>query len=84
MVYIYSTRSLLVKHITELNQCCVILIRNSKQKSGARLLTRTVFQYLSTRTESANNYNEYKDCQGVKYFVFPIKSPVTWHFLSIR
>ncbi len=41
-MYIYSTRSLLSNHIIELNECFVVLIHESKQKSGARLLTPTV------------------------------------------
>ncbi len=42
-LYIYSTRPLLSKYIVELNQYCVVLIYDSKHKSGARLLTPTVY-----------------------------------------
>ncbi len=41
-IYKCSTRSLLFGDMIELNKCCAVEINNSKQRSGARLLTLTV------------------------------------------
>jgi hypothetical protein len=42
-IYKCSTWSLLFGDMIELNKCCVVEINNSKQKSGARLLTSTIY-----------------------------------------
>jgi hypothetical protein len=55
-IYKCSTWSLLFWDMIELNKCCVVEINNSKQKSGARLLTLTVVYYSYTKTDTITTF----------------------------